>query len=278
LTESLITISIIGLIAGFIFSMPIAGPISILVTSNALKGRLRYCNLLASGASLADFLYVLIAVYGITHLFSAYKEVVPYILGAGAFFVLFVGFKILRTKFDLAHIDEESRLADRQGKKGKGAFYTGFIINFLNPTLFFGWLLSSFIALSFATSLGFDTGGLDTAVDQNLEQIEKIEGISAEKPQIPSYLQFDTLKMLKKENHLPKPANLPSKHHLLTSLFYSFFLSAGSLLWFFLLAMLLIKFRKKININILNWSIRSLGIILCLFAIYFGYTAAKMLF
>jgi hypothetical protein len=45
-----------------------------------------------------------------------------------------------------------------------------------------------------------------------------------------------------------------------------------------LLAMLLVRFRRKININILNWFIRSLGIILCLFAIYFGYTAVKMLF
>jgi threonine/homoserine/homoserine lactone efflux protein len=258
--------------------MPIAGPISILIASNALKGRLRYCNLLASGASLADFIIVLVAVYGITHLFSAFREVVPYILGTGAFFVLFVGFKILRTKFDLDQIEEKSRIADRKVKKEKGAFYTGFMINFLNPTLFFGWLLSSFIALSFAASLGFDTGGLNIVVDQNLDQVEKIEGISNEKNQIPSYLKFDTLKMLKKENHLLKPVNLPSRSHFLTSLFYSIFLSVGGLLWFFLLAMLLVRFRRKININILNWFIRSLGIILCLFAIYFGYTAVKMLF
>ena len=49
--ESILTISIAGLLAGFIFSMPIAGPISILITSNALKGRLRYCNLVNLGAS-----------------------------------------------------------------------------------------------------------------------------------------------------------------------------------------------------------------------------------
>jgi hypothetical protein len=41
--ESIITMSIAGLLAGFIFAMPITGPISILITSNAFKGRLRYC-------------------------------------------------------------------------------------------------------------------------------------------------------------------------------------------------------------------------------------------
>jgi threonine/homoserine/homoserine lactone efflux protein len=276
-TKDLITISIIGLMAGFIFSMPIAGPISILVTSNALKGRLKYCNLLAIGASLADFLYVLLAVYGVTHLFSEFKGIIPYILGAGALFILYVGIKIIRTKFDPYHIDEEQRLADEQEKKHRGAFYTGFMINFLNPTLFFGWLISSFITLSFASSLGFNTGGLATTIDENLQQIEKIEGTNLEKPEIPSYLQFDTLNILKKENHPVEPVKFPSYFHLLASLLYSVFLSAGAILWFLLLALLLVRFRERISITFINWLVRGFGIILCLIAIYFGYTAIKML-
>lgn len=277
MTESLITISIIGFIVGFFFSIPIAGPISILVTSNALKGRLRYCNLLALGASIADFIYVLVAVYGITKLFTAYRGVVPYILGVGAFFIFFVGYKIIQTKFDLEHIDEESIHVGKPGKKTKGAFYTGFMINFLNPTLFFGWLISSFIVLSFASSLGFNTGGLDTMVDDNLNQIEKMEGNTIEKPQIPSYLQFDTLHILRKEGRPQKTVKIPPNFHIFTSLFYAASLSAGSIIWFQLLTLVLIRFRKKINVNILNWVVRSLGIILCLFAIFFVYTAIKML-
>jgi threonine/homoserine/homoserine lactone efflux protein len=277
LTGHLITISIIGLIAGFLFSMPIAGPVSILITSNALKGRLKYCNLITIGAAIADFIYVLIAVYGITNLFSAYKGVIPYILGAGAILVFYVGIRIARAKFDPEHIDEEQRLADKQDNKHKGAIYTGFMLNFLNPTLFFGWLVSSFVALSFAASLGFNTGGLSTVVDQSLDQIQKIEGKTAEMPKIPSYLQFDTLKILKKENHVPSTIKVTHYNHFMTSLFYSVFLAAGSILWFFLLTVTLVRFRKKININILNWMIRGMGIMLCLFALYFGYTAVKML-
>lgn len=277
MTQSLLTISIIGLVAGFIFSMPIAGPISILVTSNALKGRLRYCNLMALGASLADFIYVLIAVYGIANLFSAYRQLIPYILGSGSLFMLYIGIKIMKTKLDLEHIDEESKVRDFGKKRHSGALYTGFMINFLNPTLFFGWLISSFIVLSFAASLGFNTSGLENVVDQNLNQLEEIEGKVIIKPQIPSYLQMDTLKMLRKGNAGKPDVPKPKVSLLLISLFYATFVSIGTILWFFILSLLVIRFRKKINVNILNWVVRSLGIILCLFAIFFGYTAIKML-
>jgi threonine/homoserine/homoserine lactone efflux protein len=280
LTESLITISVIGLIAGFIFSMPIAGPISILVTSNALKGRIRYCNLLSTGASIADFLYVILGVYGITHLFSEYKSVIPYILGVGSVFVMIVGIKITRTKFDTEHLDENAILSEKHIKAQKGALYTGFMINILNPTLFFGWIVSSFVVLSFATSLGFNTGGLDTALDKNIEQIEKIDKDFKERTQIPSYLQFDTLDQASKEKQQEarkSSERLPRNFHILISVCYSAFLSLGSVIWFVLLAFLLSKYRKKININIINWMIRGMGIILCLFSGYFAYTAVKML-
>src|SRR5674536_284082 len=92
--ESIITMSIAGLLAGFIFSMPIAGPISILITSNALKGRLRYCNLVNLGASIADFAYVFIAVYGLTKLYSFYKPIIPYIFSFGSLLLIYLGYKI----------------------------------------------------------------------------------------------------------------------------------------------------------------------------------------
>jgi threonine/homoserine/homoserine lactone efflux protein len=279
LTGSLITISIIGLIAGFIFSMPIAGPISILITSNALKGRLKYCNLLAIGSSIADFLYVILGVYGITHLFTDYKPVVPYILGVGSVFIMFIGIKIIRTKFDTEHIDEENILSEKHIKSQRGGFYTGFMINLLNPTLFFGWIISSFIVLSFAASLGFNTSGLNTRIDADLTRMEEIDGNLIEKPQIPSYLQFDTLHILKKDNKslTVKPVEQTRNFKLLVSVFYSVFLSVGSVLWFILLSVLLARFRKWININIINWLIRGMGLILCLFAIYFSYSAVRML-
>jgi threonine/homoserine/homoserine lactone efflux protein len=281
MTEILITISIVGLVAGFIFSMPIAGPISILITSNALKGKLKYCNLFTVGASVADFIYVFVAVFGITKLYSLYKPAVPYILGAGGVFIIFVGYKIIRTKFDLENIDEKSQLPDKIVKKDKGAFYAGFMINILNPTLFFGWLTTSFIVISFVSSLGFNTGGLNTMIDENVKVINDIKSNNTkstiiEKPKVPSYLQLDTLKRLKKEARHQQPVKQPVYFPLLISLSYAFSTSLGSIIWFLTLATIIVRFRKWINIIVLNWIIRSLGIVLCLFGVFFGYTAVKM--
>jgi threonine/homoserine/homoserine lactone efflux protein len=275
MTGSFITISIIGFIAGFIFSMPIAGPISIMIVSSALRGRLRACNLMALGAALADFIYVLVAVYGITNLFSAYKQIIPYILGPGAILMVYIGYRIMRTKFKIDRIEE---VDVDPTEKDRRAFYSGFMINFLNPTIFFGWLVSSFIVLSFASSLGFDTGGLNSMVDQNLNEIEAIDGNIKEKTEIPSYLQFDTLKIFRDVEPKPESGKSPNDYPLLTSLFYAFFVAIGSIAWFIILALLFIRFRKQLNINILNLIIRSLGLALCLFGLYFAYMALKFIF
>src|SRR5674476_134409 len=124
MTESIITMSIAGLLAGFIFSMPIAGPISILITTNALKGRLRYCNLVNIGASFDDFVYVFIAVFGLTKLYSLYKPVIPYIFSFGSLLLIYLGYKIYRTKIDIEHLEDKTHIIEKIKKKEKGAFYT----------------------------------------------------------------------------------------------------------------------------------------------------------
>lgn len=159
MTESLITISIVGLIVGFIFSMPVAGPISILVTSNALKGRLKYCNLVTVGASFADFVYVFAAVFGLTKYYSLYEPAIPYILLAGTVFLLYIGYKISKTRIDLEHLEDKSILSKKIRRHERGGFITGFMLSFFNPTLFLSWLTSSFIVISLVASLGFNTGG-----------------------------------------------------------------------------------------------------------------------
>jgi len=90
MTESIITISVAGLLAGIIFSMPIAGPISILITTNALKRRIPYCNRVNLGASFGTFTYVFFAVYGLTKLYPYYKPAVPYLFCFCALFLIFL--------------------------------------------------------------------------------------------------------------------------------------------------------------------------------------------
>ena len=136
--ENTLTISITGFLAGFIFSMPVAGPISIIITSNALKGKLRFCDRTAIGSVIVEFFYVLIAVFGIATLYPFYKPVIPYILIVGSILILTVGIKIVKTRLDLKSIDTKNIVTDKIANRG--GFRIGLFLNLTNPTLFFGWL------------------------------------------------------------------------------------------------------------------------------------------
>jgi len=276
--ESILTICITGLLAGFIFAMPIAGPVSILITSNALKGRLNYCFRVSLGASIADFTFVFIAVFGLTKLYSYYTPIIPYMFAAGFFFFLFLGYKIFKTKIDIEHLEDKTHLVEKIEKREKGGFYTGLMISFLNPTLFIGSLTSSFFVITLIASLGFHTGGLASKLDQNVKEVTKIEGVIIEKPIPQSIDKFDEIIITKRPNHEAEPASFPPKFHLAISICYAFFLATGSILWFYLLAFLIAKFRFRINIKIISGIIKGLGIILVLIGFYFGYKAATLIF
>ena len=277
MSESLFTISIVGLFAGFLFSMPIAGPISILIASNALKGRMRYCILATIGASFADFIYVFIAVFGLTKLYSLYKPIIPYVLLIGTIFLLYIGFKIVKTKLDLEYIEKTTKIS-KKNKKARGGFWTGFMLNFLNPTLFIGWLTSSFFVISLVSSLGFNTGGLDNMIDQNVQQINNIEGKTIDTQKTIAYFRIDSINIAKQQKiNKENNARLPNYFPLLISIFYAFFLAIGSIIWFYYLSYFLVKYRARLNVNIMNRVIQSLGFALCLFGIFLGYTAIRML-
>jgi threonine/homoserine/homoserine lactone efflux protein len=271
--ESIITISIAGLVAGFIFAMPIAGPISILITSSALKGRLRYCNLVSLGASFADFTFVFIAVFGLTKLYSLYAPVIPYMFAAGSLFFFYLGIKIFKTKIDLEHLEDKSHLIDRFGKKEKGGFYTGLMINFLNPTLFIGSMTSSFFVITMIAALGFHTGGLANRIDQNVKVLNEIEGVKIENSLPPAVEQFEKMPITKRISSNDDPTLFPPRFHLVISICYAFFLALGSILWFYLLAFLIVKYRFRINIIVISVIIKSLGVILGVIGAYFGYKA-----
>ena len=275
--ESIITISIAGLVAGFIFSMPIAGPISILITSNALKGRLRYCILVSLGSFIADFTYVFIAVFGLTKLYSFYKPAIPYIFAVGSLFFFYLGYRIIRTKLDIEHLEDKSHLSEKIQKKGKGAFLTGFLINFLNPTLFIGLLTSSFFVISLISSLGLNTGGLAGKMDQNVKEISSIDGKKIEISKDLPGEQFDYFQKLKRRNHEQDTTIYPRYFHLVISTCYAFFLSLGSIIWLYLLSLIIVRFRQRINIKIISLFIRSLGGVLCIFGLFFSYLSVRIL-
>jgi threonine/homoserine/homoserine lactone efflux protein len=275
MTSSILTVTITGLLAGFICSMPIAGPISILITTNALKGRLRYCILVNLGASLATFAYVFFAVFGLSKLYSLYQPAIPYLLALGSVFLLFIGYRIFKSKFDFEQLENKNQPKDKVKKKEISGFYTGCMINFFNPTLFIGWLTSTFLILSFVSSLGLNTGGLNKFVKQNVREIESIDSTSINNDKIQSLNNEDVADYQDTKNPADKPSFIIKYFHLLISIVYSLFVAGGSILWFYLLALGITRFRKFISFKKVSVFIRTLGIVLCIIGLYFGYLAAS---
>lgn len=268
--EDLVTISLIGFAVGFVFSVPVAGPVSIMITANALKGKKAFCLQVNAGAALVEFFYVFIGVYGLTRLFALYYPFIPYILIAGSLFLIYMGYRITRTDLDI-DILEKSNISAKRIRK-PGGFLTGLLINIFNPALFAGWLTSSFLVISFIAGLGYNTGGIKDMLSGHLHEVNAIENNNAKSS---GKLNDRTAEMYFGEKTLKEKVNLKKQvpfSPLLTGLSYAFFLSLGSLVWFNILTQILVKYRKKVNINILNKLIKTLGYILYLISFVLLYS------
>ncbi len=264
--ESILTVALIGFFAGFVFSMPVAGPVSIIITSNALKGNRTYCARAAAGASVVEFFYVFAAIFGITTLYSSYESAIPYLLIFGSVVIIFIAIKILKTKLDIENIDE-SKI--KKKPKTTGGFRTGAILNITNPSLFISWLAASFMLFSFASSIGLNTGGLDLIVEQNVIKIA--EETDAD------FKGLDSLKIEQKFEETAEVSTHEKMSSILLALIYAGAVAFGAFVWFFYLTKLLIKYRRKINVNILNYLIQGLGVILIGIALYLIYQGIHLI-
>lgn len=270
--ESIITISVTGIIAGFIFAMPIAGPISILIVSNALHGRRKYSNQISYGAALSDFIYIFIAVYGVTSLYSYYKPAIPYLMLGGAFFFIFLGYRLFRRPVNVHKYEEKIHLTDLIKDSDRRGFYTGFMVNMFNPTQFIGGLISSFFVISFIASLGLNTGGLEQRLNNNVKEIGTINGKNLEEKIPERFRDIDNVSEVNSSANISNPDS-----YLVISAFYAFSISLGGLAWFFLLAWILSQYRRLINIKVLTLLIRGFAITLCILGLYFGYLGTEQI-
>lgn len=269
--ESILTISITAFIAGIIFAMPIAGPVSIVIASNALNGRKQYSYQVAKGATVSDFLYIFIAIYGITKLYTWYKPLIPYLLLLGALFLMLIAVKILKTPVNLMQYEEPRQISGKVIDKERGGFYTGFMINILNPTLFITVLISSFFVISLIASFGFSTGGLEQTLNNNVQEIGTIEG-----PDFDEKLESEVFNNLN-GNRQPEAENVEYSRNfqILISVCYAFFIAVGGLVWFYFLTWILSKYRRLMNVKLLSSLIKLFGFCLVVLSFYFGYLGVR---
>ncbi len=273
--ESIITLALVGFSAGFFFSIPVAGPVSIIITSHAIKGDRHFAFFTAMGAAIVDIIYCFIAVFGFTQLYSFYEPYIPITLFIGGLFLFYIGYKVRKTTLDLDHFDEQKKLPhSAKGTRRRGKFLTGLTMNFLNPSLFIGWLTSSFFVLSLAASLGMNVGGLNTVLENNVETFNGHEEYNILKD---STLNKTGISGVMPKSTLGKEAEKSdsSLEAVLKSASYALSVGLGSVVWFYFFSGFLVRNRKKLKIHIINKIIHGLSYALWIFSIYLIYEAVN---
>lgn len=158
-----------GIVAAFIASMPVAGPVAALIVRHALEGRPRSALMLGLGTGLAEGIYAFLALWGFSTFLADYPIIIPISKIVAA--VILIGLGFWFTRFvpqtpALANNAEENTIVD--GKRHPPAslevakvmargsdnerpwqsFGVGFSVTFLNPTLLATWAAAATTIMS----------------------------------------------------------------------------------------------------------------------------------
>lgn len=144
---SILVVALVAFAFGFVGSMPLAGPISVLVVSTAFDKRFADAMKVTLGASIAEGAYAFAAFWGFATFLAKHKSIVPIAHAVTAFVLLAVGGYFVRWK------PKRQERSER-----KPGFFVGLSIAAANPTLLVTW--STVVAWVYAHRLVEMTGAL----------------------------------------------------------------------------------------------------------------------
>jgi len=126
---------LVGFAFGFIGSMPVAGPIAMLVLRLGLNQDARHARFVAIGGAVAEGIYSLAAFWGLSTALDRYPRVLPASRVVGAVLCLVLGIILLLHK-------PKPGPPPGQPERRKGtkrSLLGGFLLTALNPTLLVTW-------------------------------------------------------------------------------------------------------------------------------------------
>ncbi len=123
---------LIGFAFGFVGSMPIAGPIAVLVFARSLDTRYRSALRIGLGCALAEAAYAMLAFWGFAELLAQYPWIEPASRAAAAVILIGLGISFLLRKPTADAPPDDAR-------GGAKSFLLGLSITALNPTLIATW-------------------------------------------------------------------------------------------------------------------------------------------
>jgi threonine/homoserine/homoserine lactone efflux protein len=127
--------ALLGFAFGFVGSMPVAGPISLLVFGRGLQDRARSGAYLAAGAAIAESIYAYLAFWGFSELLAGYAWVELLSRALAAVLLTGLGIHFVRRSSP----PPTSGYAPYKEVGNKRSFVLGFTITALNPTLMASW-------------------------------------------------------------------------------------------------------------------------------------------
>jgi threonine/homoserine/homoserine lactone efflux protein len=134
---------LVALAFGFFGSMPLAGPIALMVVSRAARQKFDEALHVAFGAAIAEAMYSGVAFFGYATLFARHPLVKPVSQAVSALVLVVLG-----ARFAVWSPKEKS---DRR-ENAAGTILLGFTVSALNPTLLVTWGAS--VAFLYSKGLG----------------------------------------------------------------------------------------------------------------------------
>lgn len=159
--------AIVGVVLGFIGSMPVAGPIALLVLGRGLENRSRNGLALALGAAIAESVYAYLAFWGFGAVLSRYAWIEQVARFGAAVALVALGVHFYRRRKQAAAVT-----APPANGGNKRNFVLGFAITLLNPTLIATWTFT----VTTVYSLGLLTFEADKALPFSLGAFSGIVG------------------------------------------------------------------------------------------------------
>ncbi|MGH7297195.1 MAG: LysE family translocator [Polyangiaceae bacterium] len=139
----IVAVCAIALAFGFFGSMPLAGPISILVVSRAAQKKYAEALHIAAGAAIAEGIYAGVAFLGFAALLAQHPIVVPLSQGVTATVLVGLGIRFALWRPADEHAGDEKR---------SGTAFVGFSLAAINPTLLVTW--GAAVAFLYSKGLG----------------------------------------------------------------------------------------------------------------------------
>lgn len=128
--DTLLT-ALVAFVFGFIGSMPLAGPIALLVFSTSVRKRYGEALRIGLGASLAMAIYAAVAFWGFSTFLAKHPVILPVSRASSALLLTVLGVHFARWR-------PGGSEQPRQERRGRGLLL-GFTIAALNPTLLATW-------------------------------------------------------------------------------------------------------------------------------------------